>query len=246
MMTSQVRSAKGRRTIRVLVVSDVLLYREGVARGLAQSERITIAAALSGIEAVGQVPTLGIDAVLLDASAPESLVVARRLHAIRPPLPIVGFGIGSAATSVACAEAGLIGFVGRDGTLAELEQAIEQAIAGEVGCPPQLVAMLCRRVAALAGTAVAPAPVSALTRREREIAALASEGLSNKEIAIELRIGPATVKNHIHNILEKLQIRRRGAIGAHFRARPPAVMPAIEDEFPVLRRPAADRTLAAC
>lgn len=246
MMTSQARAANGRRTIRVLVVSDVLLYREGVARGLAQSERMTIAAALSGIEAVAQLPTLGVDAVLLDASAPESLVVARRLHAIRPPLPIVGFGIGSAQTSVACAEAGLIGFVGRDGTLAELERAIEQAIAGEVGCPPQLVAMLCRRVAALSGTVAAPPPVAALTRREREIAALASEGLSNKEIAIELRIGPATVKNHIHNILEKLQIRRRGAIGAHFRMRSATAMPTIDDDLPAARRAAADRAFAAC
>jgi DNA-binding CsgD family transcriptional regulator len=51
-----------------------------------------------------------------------------------------------------------------------------------------------------------------LTRREREIAALIGEGLSNKEIAIDLRIGPSTVKNHIHNILEKLNVRRRAAI----------------------------------
>ncbi|AQR73147.1 response regulator transcription factor [Sphingomonas sp. LM7] len=243
---SQVRTGDGRRTIRVLVVSDVLLYREGVARGLAQSGRMTIVNALSGIEAVAQLPTLGVDAILLDASVPESLIVARQLRAIRSQLPVVGFGIGSAATSLACAEAGLIGFIGRDGTLAELEHAIEQAMAGEVGCAPQLVAMLCRRVAALSGTPAQVQPGSALTRREREIAALASEGLSNKEIAIELRIGPATVKNHIHNILEKLQVRRRGAIGAHFRARAAVAAPMLDEEIRLTSHTLPDRSFAAC
>jgi two-component system, NarL family, nitrate/nitrite response regulator NarL len=51
-----------------------------------------------------------------------------------------------------------------------------------------------------------------LTRREREIAVLIGQGLSNKEIAIDLRIGAATVKNHVHSILEKLDVRRRSAI----------------------------------
>ena len=231
MILSQARAAVADDVVRVLVVSDVLLYREGVARGLAQLGRLSIVDALAGVDAVTRVVSITVDAILLDASIPESLVVARQLRAARPELPVIGFGIGCAATSVACAEAGLIGFVGRDGTLAELEQAVEQAIAGEVGCAPQLVAMLCRRVAALAGTTVQAPPTAALTRREREIAALASEGLSNKEIAIELRIGPATVKNHIHNILEKLQIRRRGAIGAHFRARATQPM-SIPEETP--------------
>lgn len=245
MVMSQARVSCAAETIRLLVVSDILLYREGVARGLAQLGRMAIVAALNGAEAAAKLESLAVDAILLDASAPESLIVARRLHELRPELPMVGFGIGNAATSVACAEAGLIGFVGRDGTLAELEQAIEQAMAGEVGCPPQLVAMLCRRVAALSGTPVQAPP--ALTRRERQIAALASEGLSNKEIAIELRIGPATVKNHIHNILEKLQIRRRGAIGAYIRARgAPIALAAAEEDWQPPHRPLSDRAFAAC
>jgi DNA-binding NarL/FixJ family response regulator len=245
MSFNQAITARAGGAIRVLVVSDVLLYREGIAHGLAQLGRLTIVGALSGAEAGATLASGDVDAILLDASGPESLLLARQLRASRADLPIVGFGIGNAATSVACAEAGLIGFVGRDGTLAELQRAVEQAIAGEVGCSPKLVAMLCRRVAALSGTA-APAAAASLTRRERQISALVSEGLSNKEIAIELRIGPATVKNHIHNILEKLQVRRRGAIGTHFRAAAATPAPIREGDAQAAGRRGAGQRIAAC
>jgi DNA-binding CsgD family transcriptional regulator len=56
-----------------------------------------------------------------------------------------------------------------------------------------------------------------LTRREREIVALLRQGLSNKEIARSLQIGYATVKNHVHSILSKLQVRRRGEAAARVR-----------------------------
>lgn len=210
---------------RVIVVSDVLLYREGVANGLARSARLTIVGAFGCDEVVGAIGAIGVDVILLDASRLEALAVARELRAARPDVPMVGFAIGSEAGSVVCAEAGLIGFVDRDGTLAQLAEAVEQAITGQVGCSPRLAALLCQRVADLAGSAaIAP---STLTRRERQIAALVCEGLSNKEIALELNIGAATVKNHIHNVLEKLHVRRRGAIGSAFRNNNPATAPTV-------------------
>jgi two-component system, NarL family, nitrate/nitrite response regulator NarL len=57
----------------------------------------------------------------------------------------------------------------------------------------------------------------ALTRREQQIAQLIKQGLSNKEIAAELRIGPATVKRYLHNLLEKFHVQRRSAIAARVR-----------------------------
>lgn len=89
---------------------------------------------------------------------------------------------------------------------------------GELLCPPRIVARLFDRVAELArdyGPADAAEPV--LTRREQQIAQLIREGLSNKEIAAELRIGPATVKRYVHNLLEKFQVQRRSAIAARVR-----------------------------
>jgi ATP/maltotriose-dependent transcriptional regulator MalT len=81
-----------------------------------------------------------------------------------------------------------------------------------------VTAVLLRRVASLAG---GPAPEAgpALTRREREIVCLIGKGLSNKEIADSLRIELPTVKNHVHNILEKLRVHRRADAVAAARAR---------------------------
>jgi two-component system, NarL family, nitrate/nitrite response regulator NarL len=200
---------------RVLVISDTLLYREGIARGLALDEKLLVAGVTTGREALAMMTEAAADAVLLDTAAPDALAVARMLKLTWPGVAVIGFGVGDDANSLACAEAGLVGFVGRDGTLAELATAVERALAGEVRCSPKLAALLCERVAALAGR-MGDVP-SGLTRRERQIADLVADGLSNKEIAIELRIGPATVKNHIHNILEKLHVPRRGAIGSRLR-----------------------------
>lgn len=200
---------------RVLIVSDILLYREGVALGLAQSGNLEIVGATSATQAVAVMRAVTTDAVLLDSSAVDALLVARVIKLTWPDVPVIGFGIGSDASSLAFAEAGLTGFVGRDGTLSELVSAVECALAGEVGCSPRLAALLCARVSALAGNSATTG--SLLTRRERQIAELVAEGLSNKEIALELRIGPATVKNHIHAILEKLCVPRRGAIGSRLR-----------------------------
>lgn len=200
---------------RVVVVSDTLLYREGVARGLAHDEKLIVAAVATMREALAKMELARADAVLLDTAASGALALARMLKLAWPTVAVIGFGVDDEANSLACAEAGLVGFVGRDGTLAELATAVERALAGEVRCSPRLAALLCERVAALSGR-IDDMPTG-LTRRERQIADLVSDGLSNKEIAIELRIGPATVKNHIHNILEKLHVPRRGAIGSRLR-----------------------------
>jgi DNA-binding NarL/FixJ family response regulator len=70
--------------------------------------------------------------------------------------------------------------------------------------------ILCNRLARLANRE--SQPHHSLTPRELEIAGMIAEGLSNKEIAKGLHIGPTTVKNHVHNILDKLNVRRRAAI----------------------------------
>ena len=141
----------------------------------------------------------------------EGRLLARLLHASRPKTPLIGFGIsGDSSSFVACAEAGFSAFVDCQGTIDSLVSAVLGALRGELTCTPRFASMLCNRLASLANERLKVN--DPLTPRERQVAALVVEGRSNKEIAIDLRIGPATVKNHVHNILEKLNVCRRAAV----------------------------------
>lgn len=200
---------------KVLIVSAVLLCREGLAASLSRDSRMEVVATTdlprAQVEALARAP----DAVLLDATTEQSLVVAKQLKRTDPSMVVIGFGISeSAAAAVACAEAGLAGFIDEGGSIDALVETTLNALRGEFHCSPRVTAHLCERLAALASANAAPliATAHSLTPRERQIASLVSEGLSNKEIALGLRIGPATVKNHVHNILDKLGVRRRAAI----------------------------------
>ena len=195
---------------RVLVVSDVFLYREGLSASLARA----------GLDVVGSAPAAeaeaqasGADVIVLDASIDGALRLARSLGA-HGRCKVIGFGIGDADEEVlACAEAGLAGFVLRDAGAEGLQTAIHHAMKNEVCCSPRAAGLIFARLASLAGpSAASPAP---LTRREREVARLMAEGLSNKEIAGELRLGVTTVKNYAHTVLGKYGVRRRSAVAGH-------------------------------
>jgi DNA-binding NarL/FixJ family response regulator len=99
--------------------------------------------------------------------------------------------------------------VSRDATVDDLVKAIRRSAHGEYLGPAWLMPMLLRRVATGPHANGPPPALERLTRREREVLALIAEGLANKEIAGRLRIELPTVKNHVHNILEKLEVRRR-------------------------------------
>jgi DNA-binding NarL/FixJ family response regulator len=195
---------------RVTIVSDVLLYREGLAASLARDGRLEVLDVATSTDALPAISRNSPDALLIDGAADSCLELARRIRAMVPDVRIVGFGIsGGDNRIVDCAESGLIAFVDCNGSVSELVDAVFGALRGELECSPRISALLCERLARRSFGTTKAAP---LTRREREIAALIGEGLSNKEIARDLRIGASTVKNHVHSILEKLSVRRRSAI----------------------------------
>jgi two-component system, NarL family, nitrate/nitrite response regulator NarL len=202
---------------RVLIASDVRLYREGLATVLAGFRRLTIVGAIPGSElTLACLARLRPDVVLLDMALPGCLGLPAALR-VEQPVKFVAFGVSEVGGVLACAEAGISGYVGNDGSAEDLVLTIEGALRGEVLCPPQIVGALFQRLAALVHAPARDPSIPGLTRRELEIIELVDEGHSNKEIARHLRIGPATVKNHVHNILEKLQVRRRAEAAAAIR-----------------------------
>ena len=99
-----------------------------------------------------------------------------------------------------------------------LLRVVRSVLAGETLCSPRTTALLLRRVRALAeGQVLSKRAVPVLTAREQDVLDHLDMGLSNQEIADRLGITVRTVKNHVHNILEKVGARRRGEAVAAFR-----------------------------
>jgi two-component system, NarL family, nitrate/nitrite response regulator NarL len=198
------------KVIRVLIISAIRLYRDGLAQVLGRDSRVEVVGAFDAIEHSLRRPMSDApqpDVVLLDTMVPDALKDMRLVSAEFPGAKVVALGVArDDGDVIACAEAGVAGYVFRDASIEELFATLESSARGELRCSPEMAAMLLRRVAKLAhygGTADA----ANITRREDEILTLIDQGLSNKQIGARLFIEVATVKNHIHHILEKLGVR---------------------------------------
>jgi len=199
--------------IRLLVASDVRLYREGlvgILGGTGACEIVGTAADRSSTLERGT--SLEPDVALVDLTMAESQQTVRALAGAG--VPVVVFGIREREDEIIeYAEAGVAGYVTRDSSLAELIDVVESVARGETLLSPRIAALLLRRVK----TAARPGPAARLTPREAEIVRLIDDGLSNKQIARRLTIELPTVKNHVHSILEKLEVKRRAEAAARVR-----------------------------
>ena len=204
---------------RIIIVSDARLYREGLALSLARIDRVTVVGIADSLaSAMTSIADSRPDVALLDVAMPDALRLPDAVAAAREPAKIVAFSVTETEEEIcAYAEAGIAGYVFAqrvDGGSGRGRG--ERRLRGEVFCSPRMTASLFRRLALRVRTTRQAGPQTRLTGREHNIVALIDEGLSNKEIARQLKISTATVKNHVHNILEKLQVRRRGAAARGF------------------------------
>jgi two-component system, NarL family, nitrate/nitrite response regulator NarL len=207
------------RQCRVFILCDVRLYREGIVACLSRRPNLfVVGSSDTSPTTLARLAHHSPDVIVLDLVTPASVNIARSLAEHLPSVRIVAFAVSEREDQVlACAEAGIAGYVTADASEDDLVAAIEYALRGEIRCSPRMAGVLFRRIRALSGR---PPPVPLhrpLTLREQQILVLVERGKSNKEIAQTLRIGNATVKNHIHNILEKLEVHRRGEAVARFR-----------------------------
>jgi two-component system, NarL family, nitrate/nitrite response regulator NarL len=198
--------------MKVLVVAEIRLYRDGVAealRALPDIEHATTAA--DGAAAVAAARRLDCDVVLLDMAIEASKQTAVALTTARPDVRVVALGVKEDAPDVvACAEAGVAGYVSRDATFDDLVAALRSAVRGEVSCSGKIAAGLIQHIALHARSRHNAFRTGTLTRRELQVLRLLETDMSNKEIARALHLQLSTVKNHVHNVLTKL-----GASGRH-------------------------------
>ena len=217
----QVGVALERERIRVMVVGDVRLYREGIAASLEHRADLEVLGISRSNDAVRRADECDPDIVVLDMATTGSLDLVRRMAGSMPEVGLVAFAVEETEHDILlCAEAGAAGYVAPDGTLEDLVNTIRSVARGELLCSPRIAATLFRALRVQAPDTSVDRLALTLTAREREIAPLLERGLSNKEIASQLNIEVATVKNHVHNLLEKLQVSSRGEAAARLRSSP--------------------------
>jgi two-component system, NarL family, nitrate/nitrite response regulator NarL len=205
--------------IRVVIATDLSLYRDVLARILARGERIeVIATATSAEDAVVVVDELRPHVLLLDAAIPGgSHVIGDIAQAAADTKVVVVAVPANDDDIIAYAAAGASGFVGRTGSPSELLAAVESAARGELLYPPEVAETWRKKITAADPSGNHWGRQPDLTQRELQVVELVERGLSNKEIAQALAITLPTVKNHVHAILKKLAVRRRAQAAARVR-----------------------------
>ena len=198
------------------LICRIRLYCDAIADRLAGEPAIAlIGIANTEDNLVAEIETAAPDVVLLDTSPRDALAVAARLIRERPQTLILGFGVSDVPEDiVACAEAGLSGYVPCTASIKDLISAARRVASGYTVCSVAMADGLFRH---LRGAALGslPSPLErVLTQRQQEIVRLMGEGLSNKEIARRLALSPCTVKNHVHDILDRLQVTSRSEAAA--------------------------------
>lgn len=202
--------------IRVMVVDDHALFRRGMELVLAQEPGMCVVGeAADGAEAVEKARALTPDIVLMDVRMPRrsGLEACRTIHDSVPSAKIIMLTISDEEADLYEAiKAGATGYLLKEISIEEVADAIRAVQGGQSLISPSMASKLLTEFATMARKDVeAPPPVLTprLTEREMEVLTLVAKGLANKDIARQLFISENTVKNHVRNMLEKLQLHSR-------------------------------------
>lgn len=200
--------------IRVMVVDDHPMWREGVARDLTEGGFEVVATAGDGGEAVRRAPAARPQVVVLDLQLPvlSGVEVTRRLLAADPAVRVLVLSAsGEHADVLEAVKAGATGYLVKSASREELLDAVTRTALGEAVFTPGLAGLVLgefRRLSAAPSTPAGPA-APRLTDRETEVLRLVAKGLSYKQIAERFVLSHRTVQNHVQNTLNKLQLHNR-------------------------------------
>lgn len=201
------------KSIRVLLVDDQTLVRQGVRSLLALAEGIEVVAEASdGKQAVDMIPQIQPDVVLMDMRMPvlsglEALQALARTNSLPPTIILTTFDDDQLV--LAGLKAGAKGYLLKDVSLEQLVGAIQTVADGGSLVQPAMTQRLLSGLEHMRNDFVSLDRPDPLTERETEILRLMAGGFSNKEIANSLGVAEGTIKNHVSNILSKLGVRDR-------------------------------------
>jgi DNA-binding NarL/FixJ family response regulator len=198
--------------VRVMVVDDHPIWRDAVARDLAEAGYDVTAVVGEGAQAVRVAPAARPDVVILDLRLPDlsGVEVARRLIAADPAIRVLMLSAGGEQQDVLDAlTAGALGYLVKSAKPAELVEAVARTAAGDPVFTVGLSGLVLGDYPRFAAASAPPVDPPRLTGRETEVLRLVAQGLSYKQIAERLVISHRTVQNHVQNTLGKLQLHNR-------------------------------------
>jgi DNA-binding NarL/FixJ family response regulator len=216
------------RPVRVLIVDDHPIWREGAARYLAEAGFTIAGTAGDGAQALRITAAARPDVVMLDLNLPDQsgADVTRSLLAAHPSVRVLMLSASGARQDVLdCVTAGAVGYVLKSAQLTELVDAVRSASVGQPVFTSELAGLVLGEYRRLAGPAGATASTAGgrrsvaerslapqLTDRETEVLRLVAKGLTYPQIAERLTLSTRTVQNHVGNTLTKLQLHNKAQL----------------------------------
>lgn len=204
---------------RIIIGCDIRIYLDGIVGELEKhSDLECVGKATDSQQLLALVRAGNTDVAIIDMAMADSINTIQLMREINPDLKTIALTFSNTDEQVlSCAQSGVAGFVSREDTLSDLIDCISAVISGETRCPSATAEKLMRLIAnSHADKRPGKAPAG-LTIRQMKVLELIEQGLSNKQISSKLRIEVATVKNHVHSILQKLHVENRGEAAAYFR-----------------------------
>ena len=199
----------GDEPVRVMVVDDHPVWRDGVKNDLEASGRaVVVAEAADGGEAIERAIEVMPELVLMDLNLPtvRGVEAIRRIVEQSPHVKVLVLSAsGEEADVLEAVKVGASGYLLKSATAAELADAVVRVRAGEPVFSPSLAALVLGEFRRMSAAATEPG----LTARETEVLKLVAKGYTYREIADKLFISVKTVQNHVQNILTKLQLSKR-------------------------------------
>jgi two-component system, NarL family, nitrate/nitrite response regulator NarL len=211
------------RPIRILLVNEIRLIGNVIAASLEDEPDIRIVACVTTPEeALNAIHKNQVDIALVSTRLPDrgALSLTRAITDVAPNTKVLALGLTEEKTRVLrYVEAGAAGYILKDDSIEDLISIVRNVQDGKVFVSPQIAAAMMERLSELAqiftGVDVGKATEAGLTPRELEVLELIGKDLSNQQVAEKLVIEIGTVKNHVHNILEKLNVSNREEAAAY-------------------------------
>jgi two-component system NarL family response regulator len=205
--------ASGNEPVRVLVVDDHELFRRGLTMLLGVEQGIEVVGEASdGAEGTKLAVSTAPDVVLLDVRMPKQsgIEACVAIKAASPTTKIVMLTVSDEEADLyEAVKNGASGYLLKDSSIEEVAQGIRVVAEGQSLISPSMAAKLIDEFKTMSRPDRSQGPALKLTERELDVLRLVAKGLSNRDVAHRLAISENTVKNHVRNMLEKLQLHSR-------------------------------------